>query len=199
MGRHKRDGEAVDSLMSFIRRWCLRAPGYGQKQRIKNDQTSYLPDSAWRNEWRNVKSDCGFNLNPSSDFEDEADRITHVSSGLLEFRPNARRKFWVYSDGFPFSQCSGGAWGERQYSYYSFSTSALDGGEWSASRPGHALAPGKWPPVPIGQEAEWAPEAQRDTEARGKILLPLPGIEPQSPGRPVRSQTLYWLSYPGFY
>jgi hypothetical protein len=31
MGRHKRDGEAVDSLMSFIRRWCLRASGYGQK------------------------------------------------------------------------------------------------------------------------------------------------------------------------
>jgi hypothetical protein len=31
----------------------------------------------------------------------------------------------------------------------------------------------------------------------GKILLPLPGIEPQPPGRIVHSQTLYWLSYPG--
>jgi hypothetical protein len=30
-----------------------------------------------------------------------------------------------------------------------FFTSALDGGEWSASRPA-ALAPGKEPPVPIG-------------------------------------------------
>jgi hypothetical protein len=30
---------------------------------------------------------------------------------------------------------------------------ALDGGEWSASRLGRAL-----PPVPIGQEAGWAPE-----------------------------------------
>jgi hypothetical protein len=29
------------------------------------------------------------------------------------------------------------------------------------------------------------------TEARGKILLPLPGIEPRSPCRPVRSQTLH--------
>jgi hypothetical protein len=29
-------------------------------------------------------------------------------------------------------------------------TSALDGSEWSASRPG--------PPIPIGQEAGWAPE-----------------------------------------
>jgi hypothetical protein len=40
------------------------------------------------------------------------------------------------------------------------------------------------------------PRAGLDTEARGKILSPLPGIEPRSPGRPARSQTLYWLSYP---
>jgi hypothetical protein len=33
--------------------------------------------------------------------------------------------------------------GERMYSSYSFTTSALDGGEWSASRPCHALPPGK--------------------------------------------------------
>jgi hypothetical protein len=43
--------------------------------------------------------------------------------------------------------------GERRYSSYSFLTSALDGGEWSASRPGRSL-----PPVSIGQEAGWAPE-----------------------------------------
>jgi hypothetical protein len=41
--------------------------------------------------------------------------------------------------------------GERRYSSYSFSTSALDEGEWSASRPGRALAPEKGPPVPIVQ------------------------------------------------
>jgi hypothetical protein len=40
------------------------------------------------------------------------------------------------------------------------------------------------------------PRAGLDTEVRGKILLPLPGIEPLSPGRPARSQTLYCLSYP---
>jgi hypothetical protein len=34
----------------------------------------------------------------------------------------------------------------------------LDGGERSASRPGRALLPGKGPPVPIVQEAGWAPE-----------------------------------------
>jgi hypothetical protein len=47
---------------------------------------------------------------------------------------------------------------KKRCSSYSFSTSVLDGGEWSASRPGHALAPGKGPPVPNVQEAGWAPE-----------------------------------------
>jgi hypothetical protein len=48
--------------------------------------------------------------------------------------------------------------GERRYSSYSFITSTLDGGEWSASRPGRALPPGKGSPVPIVQEAGWSPE-----------------------------------------
>jgi hypothetical protein len=52
-------------------------------------------------------------------------------------------------------QTDGGAGGRGSYS---FSTLALDGGEWSASRPGCALAPGKEPPVPIVQEAGRAPE-----------------------------------------
>jgi hypothetical protein len=37
-------------------------------------------------------------------------------------------------------------------------TLALDGGEWLVSLPGCALSLGKGPPVPIGQEAGWAPE-----------------------------------------
>jgi hypothetical protein len=45
------------------------------------------------------------------------------------------------------------------YSSYSFSTSALNGGEWSALRPSRALVPGKGPSVPIVQEAGCAPEA----------------------------------------
>jgi hypothetical protein len=36
--------------------------------------------------------------------------------------------------------------GERRYSFYSFSTSALDGGVWSASRPGRAFTPGERTP-----------------------------------------------------
>jgi hypothetical protein len=47
---------------------------------------------------------------------------------------------------------------ERRYSSYSFTTSAVDRGELSASLPGRALPPGKGPPVPIVQEAGWAPE-----------------------------------------
>jgi hypothetical protein len=48
--------------------------------------------------------------------------------------------------------------GERRYSSYSFLTSALDRGEWSASRLGRVTPPGKGPSVPIGQEAGWTPE-----------------------------------------
>jgi hypothetical protein len=46
------------------------------------------------------------------------------------------------------------AQGERNYSSYSFMTTHHHlGGEWSASRPGRALRPGKGHPVSTGQEA----------------------------------------------
>jgi hypothetical protein len=77
--------------------------------------------------------------------------------------------------------------GERRYSPYSFLTSALDRGVWSASRPGRALPPRKGPPVPIRQEVGWAPEPVW-TQRLEKNPLPLSGIEP---GHPVRSQPLY--------
>jgi hypothetical protein len=44
------------------------------------------------------------------------------------------------------------------YNSYSFITSAIYGGEWSASRPGRSLLPGNGPPVPTGQEAGWTSE-----------------------------------------
>jgi hypothetical protein len=50
------------------------------------------------------------------------------------------------------------AQGEGMYSSYSFTTSALDGIELSASLPGRVLPLMKGPPVPILQEAGWAPE-----------------------------------------
>jgi hypothetical protein len=48
--------------------------------------------------------------------------------------------------------------GDRRYSSYTFLTSALEGDERSASRPGRAVPPGKEPPVPTVQETGWAPE-----------------------------------------
>ena len=67
-------------------------------------------------------------------------------------------------------------------------TAALEGGEWSAARPGRNLSPGKTryplyrrlggPPGPV-----WT---------GGKSRLHQDSI----PDRPARSQSLYWLSYP---
>jgi hypothetical protein len=62
----------------------------------------------------------------------------------------------------------------RRYSSCSFTTTALDRGEWSASRPGPALTPGKETPVPTGQEDGWAPELV-STQATGKILFAFAG------------------------
>jgi hypothetical protein len=55
------------------------------------------------------------------------------------------------------------------------------------------LPPGKGPPVPIVQEAGWAPEPVWTQRIEEKSFA-LPEIEPRSPGRPARSQTLYRLS-----
>jgi hypothetical protein len=63
-----------------------------------------------------------------------------------------------------------------------------EGGEWSTSRPGRFTS-GK-DPVPIVQEAEWAPGPVW-TCAKN---LARTGI--RSPDRPAHSQSLYRLSYP---
>jgi hypothetical protein len=57
----------------------------------------------------------------------------------------------------------GGAWGKRRYSSYSFTTSTLD---WGSS------PPGKGPPVPIGQEAGWAPEPVWTLRLEEKSFVP---------------------------
>jgi hypothetical protein len=81
--------------------------------------------------------------------------------------------------------------GERIYSSYSFISSAVDGGEWSSSRPGRVLPPGKGPPGTNCTGSWVGPRAGVNTEDRGKIISPLLGIEPRSPGCPIRSQALY--------
>jgi hypothetical protein len=62
--------------------------------------------------------------------------------------------------------------GGEEYSSYSFTTSALDGGEWSVSRPGRALPPEKGPAVPIVQEAGWAPEPVWTQRLQEKSFAP---------------------------
>jgi hypothetical protein len=48
----------------------------------------------------------------------------------------------------------------------------LDGGEWSASRLGRALSPGKGPPLPIVQEAGWASESVWTHKLEEKSFAP---------------------------
>ena len=64
---------------------------------------------------------------------------------------------------------------------------ALEGGEWSAARPGRTLPPEN--PVPILQKAGWAPGpvwTGRKSRPHWDSI----------PDRPARSQSLYRLSYP---
>ena len=78
--------------------------------------------------------------------------------------------------------------GEQMYSSTLPSTSALDG-EWSAPRPGR-FTPAK-DPVPIVQEAGWAP---------GPVWTGAENLAPtgiRSPDRPAGSESLYRLSYRG--
>jgi hypothetical protein len=82
--------------------------------------------------------------------------------------------------------------GDRRYSSSSFLTSALEGGEWSASRPGRALPLGEWTPGTHCIGGWVGPRAGLDAEVRGKILCLCRG---SNPGRSVRSRTLYWLGY----
>jgi hypothetical protein len=84
---------------------------------------------------------------------------------------------------------------EWMYRSTFFLTSALVGGEWSVSRPGRFThgerAPGTyW----IGG---WVnPRAGLDDVEKRKFIA-LPGLELRPLGRPARSQSLYWLRYPG--
>jgi hypothetical protein len=76
-----------------------------------------------------------------------------------------------------------------------FLTSALAGSEWSASRPGR-FTPGEralgthWIRVWVD------PRASLD-DFEKRTFLPQPGLELRPLGRPVRSQSLYRLRYPG--
>jgi hypothetical protein len=85
--------------------------------------------------------------------------------------------------------------GDRRHRSYSFLTSALEG-EWSASRPGRAVAPGKGPPVPIVQEAGWAPELDWTQTIEEKSFCLCWGSNPDRPV--VHSVVRYHTELPRF-
>jgi hypothetical protein len=62
--------------------------------------------------------------------------------------------------------------GERRYSSYSFTTSALDGVSGQLHAPAALLPPGKGSTVPIVQEAGWAPEPVWIQRLQEKSFVP---------------------------
>ena len=72
---------------------------------------------------------------------------------------------------------------------YPFMTTALEGGEGSAARPGRSLPPGKTR-YPL-YERHCGPQGR---SGQVRKILPPTGI--RSPDRPARSQSLYRLRYP---
>jgi hypothetical protein len=81
---------------------------------------------------------------------------------------------------------------------YSFLTSALDG----VSGRRHASAAlyhrGKDSRYPMHRRLG-RPQSRSGHRGWRTNPLPLPRIEPRAPSRPIRIQTLYWLSYPSFH
>jgi hypothetical protein len=71
------------------------------------------------------------------------------------------------------------------------------GGKWSASRPGSVLPPGKDLRYPLYRRLG-GPQSRSWRRCYRKNSFGNAGDRTRSPGRPVCSQTLYWLSYPGF-
>jgi hypothetical protein len=80
-------------------------------------------------------------------------------------------------------------------SIHIFLTSTLAGGEWSASRPGR-FTPVEKVPGTFSVGGSVGSRAGLDDLEKRKFFT-LPGLELRPFGRPVRSQSLYRLSYSG--
>jgi hypothetical protein len=87
------------------------------------------------------------------------------------------------------------AYGGIDVQIHIFLTSALVGGEWSASRPGH-FTPEETAPGTHSIGGWVDPRAGLNNVKKRKFLI-LPGLELRPFGRPARSQSLYRLRYPG--
>jgi hypothetical protein len=78
-----------------------------------------------------------------------------------------------------------------------FLTSALVGGEWSASRPCR-FTPGEGAPS-THWKGGWVNRRASRHDLKKRKFLPPPGLVLRPLGRPASSQSLYRLSYPGSY
>jgi hypothetical protein len=93
----------------------------------------------------------------------------------------------------------GGVWGERRYSSYSFTTSAVDGvsGQRHASA---VLCPGERTPGTHCTGGWVGPKAGLDTEVRGNILCPCRGSNLNRPiVQPVARHYTAWATPAPFY
>jgi hypothetical protein len=81
--------------------------------------------------------------------------------------------------------------GERKYSSYSFFTLELDGVSGQRHDPAALYPWGKDPRHPLDSRLDGPQSWSGHTTDYRNILLSLPGIEPLSSGRLVRSHTLY--------
>jgi hypothetical protein len=84
--------------------------------------------------------------------------------------------------------------GGEEYSSYSFTTSALDGSECSASRPGRAFTSGERTPGTHCTRGWVGPRAGLHTDARGNILCLCRG---SNPDRPVVQPVELLIRLPG--
>jgi hypothetical protein len=81
---------------------------------------------------------------------------------------------------------------------HAFLTSALDGGELSASRPGRFTSQGKSPWYPLDRRLG-EPQSRSGRGGEEKNSQSPPEIETQNPDRPARNPAPYRLSYHGSY
>jgi hypothetical protein len=86
------------------------------------------------------------------------------------------------SEGKAVPQHTTEAQGERRCSFYTFTTSALDEGEWLASRPDHALPPGKGPRAPT---ALYLRGKDPGTHCTGGCVGPRAGLDTEARGNPL--------------
>jgi hypothetical protein len=73
-------------------------------------------------------------------------------------------------------------------------TSALVGGEWSTLCPGRFITEER--ALGASWVRDWVDPGTGLDEAERRKILPLPGFQLQTLGRPARSQSLYRLHYP---